>query len=538
MLRCPLELGFSAAGPMPHLHEGILFGMTHVDRRSALKGGAAFAFSGPLTQAWAQPLTSPPAETYPFAANTVVDMARELAKRPYQAQNASLPSPFANLSYEQYLAIQPRPETALWVDDARRFTIEPLHRGFVFTGQVTLHVVEEQVGRRLSYDPQRFSFSRMPAPQVGADIGFSGFRVIFHEEGQRREAAIFQGATFFRSLARGQNLGVLARALSLRVAEPRGEEFPHFRAFWLERPAQGSTALVIHALCDSESLTGAFRFTLRPGEVTLIDTEAALFTRSAIEHLGFATMQGTFLHAPNDRRGVDDLRPAVHEANGVQILNGAGEWIWRPLNNPDRLQISSFMDNNPKGFGLLQRERDENAYLDDEQMFERRPSLWIEPIGDWGPGSVHLVEIPSESDVHDNIICYWRPRESLPAQQEFRIAYRQFWCWTPPEKPPLATVAATRVGRATGSARGKRRFAVDFQGEALFPANGAPSIHIRLDANLGTVALLRSLTVPRTRTMRVLFELDPGGESAVELRLRLETTGKPLTETWLYRWTP
>jgi glucans biosynthesis protein len=516
-----------------------MFRMTHVDRRLALTGGAAFAIAGSLAQdARAQSVPVAAAETYPFAAHTVTEMARELARRPYQAQNASVPPPFANLSYDQYLGIQPRPEAALWADDARRFTIEPLHRGFVFTSQVALHVVEEQTGRRLSYEPQRFSFSRMQPPQAMGDIGFSGFRVIFHEEGQRREAAIFQGATFFRSLARGQNLGVLARALSLRVAEPRGEEFPNFRAFWLERPAQGATALVIHGLCDSESLTGAFRFTLRPGDVTLIDTEATLFTRTAIDHVGIATMQGTFLHAANDRRGVDDLRPAVHETNGLQILNGAGEWIWRPLNNPDRLQISSFMDNNPKGFGLLQRERDENAYLDDEQLFERRPSLWIEPIGDWGPGSVHLVEIPSESDIHDNVICYWRPKESLAANQEVRIAYRQFWCWTPPEKPPLATVTATRVGRATGNTRGKRRFAVDFQGDALFPASGAPSTHIRLEANLGTASLLRSLTVPRTRTMRVLFELDPAGESAVELRLRLEVGGKPLTETWLYRWTP
>ena len=97
-----------------------------------------------------------------------------------------------------------------------------------------------------------------------------------------------------------------------------------------------------------------------------------------------------------DRRGVDDARPAVHKSSGVQMHNGYDEWIWRPLQNPETLQISAFLDKDPKGFGLLQRERDFAAFQDDEQRFERRPSLWIEPIGEWGQGAVQLIEIPSE----------------------------------------------------------------------------------------------------------------------------------------------
>ena len=268
--------------------------------------------------------------------------------------------------------------------------------------------------------------------------------------------AQFQGASFFRArVSRDQPLGVTARGLSLRTADSRGEEFPVFRAFWIEKPALGDNTLVIHALLNSASVTGAYRFTLRPGEATIIDTEMTLFPRVDLDHVGIAGLAGASLFTPLDRRRSDDIRPAAAEMNGLQMLTGKNEWVWRPLSNRNNLQLSSFVDASPKGFGFLTRDRDISAYQDDVAHWEQRPSLWVEPLGEWGEGAVQLVEIPSESDFNQNIIAYWRPKQLLANGAEANFAYRQFWCWEPPARPPLASVADARGGRA-----GRPNFAV------------------------------------------------------------------------------
>jgi periplasmic glucans biosynthesis protein len=468
-----------------------------------------------------------------FDPAVVTEAARQLARRTYTPPNLALPDPFNGLSYDTYLAIRHRPERMIWADEQRPFVVEPLHRGYLFTAPVAISVVENGTVRRIVYDSGRYNFGRLQVPGTVPDLGFSGFRLLTPGDNPR-EIAIFQGATFFRSLAKGQNLGVMARALAIRTADARGEEFPLFRAFWIERPGTDGVT-VVHAVADSESATAAFRFTIRPNDITIIDTEATIFARSAIDHVGMSAMQATFFFAANRRRNVDDMRPAVHEINGLQMLNGRGEWIWRPVSNPEQLQISSFVDDNPRGFGLIQRERDFAAFHDDDQQFQLRPSLWIEPIGEWGPGVVQLVEIPSDSEVNDNIIAYWRPRQPLAAGTETSLAYRQFWCWTAPERPPVATAIGFRIGR--GGAARRRRFLVEFGGGFLAQDN-PPEARLSLSATPGQIVNPRIVYHAGRRTARVGFDLDPGTDGAVELRLLLEGPDGPLSETWLYRWTP
>jgi glucans biosynthesis protein len=506
----------------------------------ALLGGAASVLRG--STASAQTATPQAVvqgtlgEGQRFEPGLLMNVARVLARRPYVAPASDLPDVFANLPYEQYVAIKALPNATVWAGENRGFTVEPLHRGFVFNTPVTLFTVEDGLVRRIAYDRSRFEFGRLNVPATVGDVGFSGFRLnSTYGNGQVSEFAIIQGATFFRALARGQNFGVVARALTLRPAETRGEEVPLFRAFWIERPTPGVNQIVLHGLIDSESATGVVRMTLRPGEITISDVEMTLVPRVNLDHVGFGGMAATYLFGPNDRRGVDDARPAVYEATGLQIHNGQDEWLWRPLNNPDTLQISAFLDKDPRGFGLLQRDRDYGAFHDDEQRFERRPSLWTVPLGDWGEGAVQLIEIPSESEVNDNILAYWRPRAPIAAGTEFALAYRQFWCWAVPERPPLALVAGTRVGRGNGGRR--RRFFVDFTGEGLnggLPADLKPLLNVAP----GSAQNLKLFPYPDRKTVRVAFDLDPGTENASELRLALEGGGKIISETWLYRWTP
>lgn len=470
-----------------------------------------------------------------FDAAVVVDIARQLAKRPFAAPANDLPDALANLNYDQYVTIKSL-RAPIWGTEGRGIAIEPLHRGFVFSNAVDLYLVEDGSVRKVGYEPSQFNFGAINVPNNLGDIGFSGFRLIAQQGDDRPfDFAIIQGATFFRALARGQNYGAIGRALTLKPAEAKGEEFPIFRAFWIERPGIGSNSITVHGVLDSESTTGAIRMTFRPGDMTIIDVETTLFPRVNLEHLGLGAIASTYFYGPNDRRTADDIRPSVYESSGLQMLNGQGEWLWRPLHNPETLQISAFVDNSPKGFGLLQRERNYESFQDDEQRFERRPSLWIEPLGEWGQGSVQLLEIPTDAEINDNILAYWRPKTTMAAGSEVAFAYRQYWGWNAPERPPLATVSATRVGRGSGGRR--RRFAIDFSGDMLGD-NWPKDLKSVLTVGPGTFQNLKLLPYPERKTVRVAFELDPGNENACEMRLILEAGGKPISETWLYRWTP
>ena len=471
----------------------------------------------------------------PFGPSSVLDLARILAKSPAKPNTADLPDPFTNLNYEQYVGIRPKRSGMIWGDENTGFVIEPLHRGFVFSAPTQMNVVESGLSRRLAYKVSDFEFGALqPSPNT-PDIGFSGFRVLHQRDGRLAEIAIFQGASYFRAQAPGQSLGVTARGLAIRTADSRGEEFPVFKAIWIEKPSRANNALIIHALLESESLTGAYRFTVRAGEATIIDTELTLVPRVAIDHLGIAAMSATSISSPLDRRRPDDVRPMIAEVNGLQMLTGKDEWIWRPVTNRATLQVSSFVDSNPKGFGFLLRNRDFDAYQDDDLHWELRPSLWIEPIGEFGAGTVQLVEIPAESETNSNCIAYWRPASALKAGEETAWAYRQFWCWNPPTSPNLATVIMARNGKGPGTRR--RRFVVVFSGDLLGDTQNIPEIKPALSISPGTIGSLRAFVSRERKTCRVVFDIDPGSETTIEMRLVLEAAGKPISETWLYRWT-
>lgn len=500
-------------------------------------GAVALAPTRVAAQAQTQAETPapPPPELVRFSGQTVLAMARELARKPFVAPSQDLPAPFASLTYEQYVGIRAKPGTAIWADANLPFQIEPLHRGAgAFAAPIALHLVEDGVAHPVVYDQGAFDFGKLTVPAKLPDLGFSGFRALrARPDGAPAEVAIFQSQASYRALARGQSSGAVARALAIRTADPKGEEFPIFRSLWIERPAASSDFLVIHALLDSESVAGAYRFVLRYGDVTVTDVEMTLVARVAVDHVGFAPMQATSLFSPLDRRrGADDVRPSVYEVSGLQMHTGADEWLWRPVTNREALQISTFVDQNPKLFGLVQRGREFERFFDDDQHWEMRPSVVAEPLGEWGAGGVTLIEIPAESENNDNIVAYWRPKAGLAQGAETSAAYRQLWCWDPPDPPPLAIAVNSRSGKLPGAKR--RRFVVEFSGG---PLGEAGDVRADLTAHPGAIAALRTFISKERKRMRVVFDVEPPNE-ACELRLVLTADGKPVSETWLYRWTP
>jgi glucans biosynthesis protein len=469
----------------------------------------------------------------PFTVQTVADLARTRAAQPYRPPPADLPARLAKLDYDAYRGIRFRPERALWRSEGLPFQAQFFHRGFFFKERVDLDEVVAGQARPIPYDPTAFASRLVDLAGLPADLGYAGLRL--HAPINRPdyfdEVAVFQGASYFRSLGRDQVYGLSARGLALNTTGPGGEEFPVFRRFWLERPGPHADTCVIHALLDSPSAAGAWRFAIRPGEATVFEVEARLYPRRDLATVGIAPLTSMYLFGPASPRRFDDFRRAVHDSDGLQMLNGAGERLWRPLTNPSSIQESAFADRGPRGFGLVQRSRRLSDFEDLEARYDRRPSCWIEPQGDWGPGAVHLVELPSAKEIEDNVVAFWRPDAPLQAGREHLFRYRM--SWGPPPAPGVARVVQTRTG-ADWNATGARQFSIDYQGETASDLQG---VQPRVSASAGRTSPPIATRDPRTGALRVAFELQPGSARTVELRAALERSGRPASETWMYRWT-
>lgn len=480
----------------------------------------------------------------------VTARAKALSDRPFEPPTSNLPEALARMSYSQYRAIRFRPERALWRNESL-FEIQLFHAGFLYNHPVSINTVRDGVAQPVQFTSDLFSYDAEAAPLANSAgdtrLGFAGFRVHYplNSAEYKDEVAVFLGASYFRLVGPGQVFGLSARGLAVNTALPTGEEFPEFREFWLEQPTPDATTLVFYALLDSPSVAGAYRFELEPGAHTTLTVEARLFLRADIAKLGIAPLTSMFHHGEAPLRFVDDFRPEVHDSDGLLLGTAAGEWIWRPLSNPNALRVTALGDNNPRGFGLLQRDREFDHYLDLESHYQRRPSLWVEPLfGDFGEGHVEQVEIPSPSEIHDNMVAYWVPKHPPKAgdSRAWRYRLRTF-----DDNPPgfeLARVERTQIGwgAVSGSPdqppRSKRIFAVDFHGGELARLGTKVPVQAELTSSSGTLADLTVSRLPGARGWRASFKLSPEAEQPADLRLHLTLRGQRLSETWSYVWYP
>ncbi|HLS79856.1 MAG TPA: glucan biosynthesis protein G [Steroidobacter sp.] len=474
-----------------------------------------------------------------FSAELVLEAARAAAAAPFTRGQIDGPAPLPHITYDQYRDIRFNSDYGVWRNEQVPFRVELLAAGFLYQEPVTVSVVESGYARQLTGEAQMFVLGPSVAqPLAGQVLPLSGFRVRtrLNSRSVWDEFLVFQGASYFRAIDRGGSYGVSARGLALRTAHPMGEEFPTFTRFWIERPAANAVGLVVHALLESESTTGAYRFSIIPGAETIMDVELTLFPRKELDHVGLAPLTSMFLFDESERTRIDDFRDEVHDSDGLQIVMATGERVWRPLRNPTQLQVSSFTSQAPRAFGLIQRSRRASDYHDLEARYEDRPSAWIEPTSDWGEGSVELIEIPADNEYNDNIVSYWRPKDVIPAGRPWSASYRIRWTSQPRLMPELGKVSATRTGPTFD---GKRRlFVIDFTGA------GRSVEGLQVDAGASAGALTNLVLQPNRYTggVRASFELDPGDATVAELRLRLLRTDRggaesPASETWLYRWT-
>lgn len=504
--------------------------------RRALLASMAAAVAAP---AWAKPELVV-AET-PFTPDMVVDMARALAQSDY-VPVPQIPQEWLDLTYDQFAHIWFDPRNAVWIDEDRPMKMDLFNAGLYVPRPAEVNIVEGGVAKTLGFNINLFATTdEFPDLPIGDTMGYSGFRLraaldpalpdIFNE------FVVFQGASYFRAIANGQTYGLSARGLALRTGDPNGEEFPDFTKFWVEAATPGDTEFVVHALLDGPSTTGAYTFRIAhgaKGEPTIMDVDGVLFPRVDLTHVGLGPLTSMFLFDETNRNRFDDFRPAVHDSEGLLILNGNGEKIWRPLANPTRVQVSSFTDMNPQGFGLMQRNRTADDYADLEAHYENRPSLWITPKEDWGKGVVELVEIPADKEIYDNIVAYWRPSEVMPAGSEQRFRYNMAWGDEPAGLPDVARVTNTRIGK--GFDQVKTVVAIDFTDHPDLPED-LSEVSLTIRSNRGEVSPGILQRNPGTGGVRLAFSLLPGDANAVEMRAQMHMNGTAISEVWLYRWT-
>ncbi len=487
-----------------------------------------------------------PAVSVPVAFDPaqVIERARNLAKQPFENPHRDLPEALANLSPESYAKIRFKSQRAFFSQANSGFALDLYHPGNMYDVPVAINLVRDGQVQAVPYSAGLFDFGETGLS--GNDFstqGYAGFRLRYPlgNVAGSDELATFLGASYFRIQGRDQVAGQMARGLTVDLAGPSGEEIPVFREFWIVAPKEGERKITVFALLDSVRLTGAYRFDIRPGNNSKVDVSSTLFFRDRVEKIGLAPLNSMFLYGEQKRRRFEDYRGEVHSSDGLLINNGKGEWLWRPLDNPANLQISSFLDENPRGFGLLQRDRNFDHYQDLDTRFDQQPGYWVTPKGDWGKGHVELVEIPSPSESNDNIVAFWVPQNKPEAGSELTVEYQIAATQDGSDLHKLSQATDTRIMHIPSGgddAQAATRFILNFAGEELeYYLSDLDNLQANISASNAEIRNIRLMKDPENGGVRVMFDLIGTGEAqSSNLRAFLQYDDRVLSETWTMPW--
>jgi glucans biosynthesis protein len=470
------------------------------------------------------------------------DQARALAAKPYQPPPPPAAA-LAGIDFDKVQKIRFRPGQALWLGADMPYPVSFFHLNKYSLVPVKIFALdgppEKLMAHEILYAPSYFEYADSGLdPGALGTLGFSGFRANNGQTSQNDWLA-FQGASYFRTAGQDDQYGISARGISINTAMPGPEEFPRFTQFWLSEQDQ---TLTIYALLDGPSLAGAYRFDCVRKDGVVMDVHCDLFFRGTPGRVGIAPLTSMYWYGENQRDRSPDWRPEIHDSDGLAMWNGNGERIWRPLIDPPSVQVNAFADQSPKGFGLIQRDRDFTNYQDDGAFYNKRPGVWVEPKGNWGAGAVELVEIPTTDEVHDNIVAYWRPATEPKPGETMGFDYRLYWQDQEPGYPAaLAKVIATRIGRAgvPGAESwdpNARKFAIDFEGGELSGMTQRYDIKPVVTCSSGEASGAYVVKVVGTDHWRALFDVPVSGKSPINLRCFLQLGDKTLSETWIYQY--
>ncbi len=472
----------------------------------------------------------------------VATLAEILAANPYQPP-PEVPDLMRNLNYQQYQNIRFDPNHSLWRESNSNFQVMLVPPGLFYTHQVRINVIDSTGVHTQPFTKSLFTFDDPEVEKrIPPDLGYAGFKLTFPlSANEQNQFLVFAGASYFRAVGADHAWGISARGLAVDTGLPSGEEFPSFVEFWLERPAPTAQEMVLYGLLDGPGETGAYQFTVRPGENTVIKVTAKLFARKNISLIGVAPLTSMFFYGENTARPVGEWRNEIHDSDGLLIHNGAtGEWLWRPLIDPKLLEMDFFATQNVQGFGLMQRDTVFTDYQDLAARYNARPSAWVEPIGDWGLGKVVLVQLPTDDETHDNIVAFWTPDTPFTQGQSLSVSYQVTFGGSELPGPPLARAARTFVGDGSiiggGQVNGAYRILVDFSGGALTKLKSDQPVQGVVTGLEGTEVLeqFTEFNEP-AQSWRLSMLVKPADEGPVVLRAYLTASEKAVSETWTYK---
>ncbi len=478
-----------------------------------------------------------------FTFDNVVQKAKSLSEKAYQPPQP-VPKFMREITYDAYQGIRFNPDRSLWKDNQSNFQVMFIMPGLYYTHPVTLNILEAEGPRTLAFKKSDFVFSDPEVEKrVPADVGFAGFKLTFplNKKNEQNQFVVFAGASYFRGVGKDNAFGISGRGLAIDTGLPSGEEFPAFTEFWLARPAQDAKEMVIYALLDSKSIIGAYQFTIVPGGPTKMKVKTQLFPRKNIQLLGAAPLTSMFFYGENTPRPTGEWRQEVHDSDGLQIHDGtSGEWLWRPLLNPVTLEMDFFSTENVKGFGLLQRDENFLNYEDLGAHYEKRPSAWVEPQGDWGKGKVVLVQLPTNQETNDNMVAFWTPTGPVTPETPLALAYDINFGMADITGNPMGHVINTFIGDGNriggGKAPGAYRVIVDFVGGDLGKVPADKPINGQVTALEGGEVLEHFVEYhEQAKGWRLSILAKPAQGKPLHLRAFLNSDGTTLTETWTYR---
>lgn len=482
-----------------------------------------------------------------FSYNHLIERAKKLATEPYGAPAVSHAHILEKIDYDAHGQLHFKREFSPYATEGGEYPLTFFHLGRYFKKPVRMFLLKGNHAREIRYSTEYFNMpAQSIARQLPEDIGFAGFR--FHESRHRKDWKTqdwiaFLGASYFRTIGSEGQYGLSARGVAVDTATHGPEEFPDFVEFYIESADGVENTSTVYALLNGESITGAYRFDLKRSDNVIVDVEKTLFLRKPVQRLGIAPLTSMFWFSETNKSFAVDWRPEVHDSDGLEMWTGNGERIWRQLNNPKDVRVSGFVDENPRGFGLMQRDREVTHYLDGVR-YHRRPSLWVEPLHHWGKGQVTLVELPTDDEIHDNIALFWNPAEQPKVGEPIHYRYRMYWqANNPHPMKKLARATATRLGRGgnAGQARpeGVSKISVEWEGEILGTLEYGEFPDVVVTASRGEVSLIRAEPIMDTRIWRAVFDLSVTGTEPVELRMYLRRNkNQPLSETWTYQYLP
>lgn len=476
-----------------------------------------------------------------FGFSDVVHKARSLSGQPYQTP-AGIPKTLTDLTYDQYKKIRFHSDNSLWRESHTNFQVVLIAPGLRYRHPVTINVVDAAGVHQVSFDKSLFKWpSHQLRSEVPADLGYAGFKLTYplNHPGGHDQVLVFAGSSYFRAVARGERFGLSARGIAVDTGLSSGEKFPSFTRFWLVRPSPDSHAMKFYALLNGSGLTGAYRFVVFPGKPTRIEVHARLFLRKDIKLLGLAPLTSMFLYGSNSPRPDGNWRPAAHDSGGLLIHSGSGEWLWRPLIDPLALKMDYFHTYSPRGFGLMQRRTGFDAYEDAGKRYDKRPSAWIEPHGNWDNGHVVLVQIPSDAEVNDNIVAFWAPSEKAGKGDEYTLNYTMRFGGPKVANEPMGRATKTFVGTekapSDSNAGQAYRFVIDFSGGSLQDMPDHSQLRAVVSGLKGTQVLQQSVQhIAANGDWRLSLVAVPDQGKPVSLRAYLKAGKKTLSETWTY----